>query len=154
MNFVKQFMVKTWNFIQLPNLFYNDECYFILRFKSFEDKDTILMNMPYTIRSMPIMLMEWMSEFNLKQVLLCILPIWVKLPQLPLHLWGSKSLTKIGSTLGTPLVTNECTANKFRVSYVRILVEVDVTQDLIKEVTIKDRDGGKLKHAIEYEWCS
>lgn len=55
------------------------------------------------------------------------LPMWIRLP---LYLWGAKSLSNIGSVLGNPLVTDECTANKLRVSYVRMLVEVDITQEL------------------------
>ncbi|MCH95908.1 hypothetical protein A2U01_0016890 [Trifolium medium] len=34
----------------------------------------------------------------------------------------------------------------------RILVEVDITQELAKEITITDSEGGKLKQPVEYEW--
>ncbi|XP_006598642.1 uncharacterized protein [Glycine max] len=80
------------------------------------------------------------------------MPIWVKLPQLPLCLWGLKSLNKIGSAIGNPLMTDECTTQKLRVSYARILVEVDTTQKLVEEITISDRTGGKIKQIVEYEW--
>ncbi|CAI8617258.1 unnamed protein product [Vicia faba] len=63
-----------------------------------------------------------------------------------------KSLSKIGSAIDTPLVTDECTANKLRVSYARILVEVDITHNLAKEVIVKDREGQIMKQPIEYEW--
>jgi hypothetical protein len=48
-------------------------------------------------------------------------------------------------------MTDECTANKLRVSYARILVEVDITQKLIEEIPIKTR-GGQIKQLVEYEW--
>lgn len=54
------------------------------------------------------------------------LPIWVKLSQLPLHLWGVKSLGKIGNAIGNTMFTDECTAGKLRVTYARLMVEVDV----------------------------
>jgi hypothetical protein len=92
-----------------------------------------------------MLLREWKPNFNLKNDMLRTIPIWVKLPQLPLYLWGVKSLSKIGSALGIPLVTDECTANKFRISYARLLVEVDITKELPKEITITDSEGGKLK---------
>lgn len=50
------------------------------------------------------------------------------------------------------MVIDECTANKLRVSYAMILVEVDVTQELKKKVTIKDIEGKKMIQPIEYEW--
>lgn len=55
---------------------------------------------------------------------------------------GKKSLSKIGSALGTPLVTNECTANQLRVLYAHILMEIDITQTLATEITIRDTEGG------------
>ncbi|KAK2420095.1 hypothetical protein QL285_030882 [Trifolium repens] len=152
MSAVKQFMSKNWNFVKLPDMFYNEEGYFLLRFHSLTDKDAVVMKGPYTIRNMPMLLRDWKPDFSLKRDMLRTLPIWVKLPQLPLYLWGVRSLSKIGSAIGNPLVTDECTANKFRVSYARILVEMDVTQELPQEITIKDSEGNKMKQVVEYEW--
>ncbi|XP_058734025.1 uncharacterized protein LOC131605717 [Vicia villosa] len=101
---------------------------------------------------MPLLLRDWKPGFSLKEDMLRTLPIWVKLPLLRLYQWGVRSLNKIGSALGNPLVTDECIASKARVSYARILVEVDVTQELKNMVTIKDAEGRKLKQSVEYEW--
>ncbi|CAK8543902.1 unnamed protein product [Lathyrus sativus] len=95
MNKMKNFMVKTWNFVHLPELYYHDEGYFILRFKTLDDMEAVLMKRPYTIRNVPMIIFDWRPDFNVKADLLRTLPIWVKLPQLPLHLWGAKSLNKI-----------------------------------------------------------
>ncbi|XP_058757171.1 uncharacterized protein LOC131630409 [Vicia villosa] len=152
MHAIKNFMQKTWNFIQLPDLFYHDEGYFILRFKNSDDMDAVLMKGPYSIRGKPVLIKEWNPEFNLKKDLLRIIPIWVKLPKLPLQLWGASSLNKIGSAIGSPLVTDECTTHKLRVSYARILVEVDITKKLPDEIFIKDNYGVRRKQEIEYEW--
>ncbi|XP_058750187.1 uncharacterized protein LOC131623206 [Vicia villosa] len=138
MNIIKQFMMMMWNFVKPPDMYYNEEGYSILRFHSYHDKDAVLMKGPYTIRNVPMFLREWKPAFNLKNDMLRTLPIWVKLPQLPLHLWGVRSLSKISNSLGNPLVPHECTTNKFRILYVRILLEVDISQELAKETTIKD----------------
>ncbi|XP_058775452.1 uncharacterized protein LOC131649713 [Vicia villosa] len=151
-NMVKNYMAKTWNFVKLPDLYYNDDGYFILRFHSHDDMDAILMKGPYTLRNIPLLLQEWRPDFNLKRDMPRTLPIWVKLPQLPLYLWGAKSLSKIGSAIGVPLVTDECTTSKLRVSYARIIVEVDVTKDFVKEIAIRDCEGRKIKQMVEYEW--
>ena len=84
--------------------------------------------------------------------MLRIVPIWVKFPNLPLSLWGETSLGKIGSVVGNPLFTDECTAVKLRVTYARILVEVDVTQKLCEEITIRDNHGNRRQQKVEYEW--
>ncbi|KAG4969263.1 hypothetical protein JHK82_034972 [Glycine max] len=152
MTMLKNYMVKMWNFVILPDMLYHDDGYFLLRFMNREDKETVMMRGPYTIRNMPIILKEWTPDFNLSKDLEKTMPIWVKLPQLPLCLWGLKSLNKIGSAIGNPLMTDECIAQKLRVSYARILVEVDITQKLVEEITISDRTGGKIKQIVEYEW--
>lgn len=126
-------------------MFYNDEGYFIMRFHSFHDKDTVLMKGPYTIHNRPMLLCEWKPDFSMKMDMLITIPLWVKFPQLPFHLWGARSLSKIGSVIGAPLVMDECTTNKLRVSYARILVKVDISQELKKDITIKDDEGTHMK---------
>ncbi|XP_058774117.1 uncharacterized protein LOC131648371 [Vicia villosa] len=152
MNAVKNYMMKAWNFVTLPEMYYNDEGFFILKFKNGEDIDTVLMKGPYTIQNKPMIILEWSHDFSMAKDMLRSIPIWIKLPNLLLPLWRVNSLGKIGSAVENPLFTDECTARKLRVSYARILVEVDVTQKLCEEVTIKDHEGRIRQQKIEYEW--
>ncbi|XP_058724742.1 uncharacterized protein LOC131596170 [Vicia villosa] len=152
MNMLKHFMERMWSFVQLPEMVYHEEGYFVLKFRSHSDKDEVLMKGPYTLRNMPLLIRDWTPGFSLKEDMLRTFPIWVKLPHLPLHLWGVRSLNKIGSALGNLLVTDECTASKAQVSYTRILVEVDVSQEMKEVITIKDTEGKKLQQMVEYEW--
>lgn len=97
----------------------------------------ILTSGPYTIHNMPMILKEWTPDFNYKRDMFKTLPIWIKLPNFHISLWDAKSLGNIGCALGNPLFLDECTANKLRSSYARILVEVDITQKTKEEITIK-----------------
>ncbi|XP_058733384.1 uncharacterized protein LOC131604993 [Vicia villosa] len=151
MNSVKQFMMKNWNTVQLPDLLYHDDGYFLMKFKSFKEEE-ILMNGPYMIKNMPMILRDWKPNFSMKKDMLRTIPLWVKLPQLPLEYWGANSLKKIGSAIGRPVVTDECTAHKLRVSYARILVEIDATQEVPKVVTIQNAEGELVSQDVEYEW--
>ncbi|XP_058734051.1 uncharacterized protein LOC131605747 [Vicia villosa] len=151
MNAVKNYMAKEWNFVKLPEIFYNDEGYFILKFKTDADREEVMMKGPYTIRNMPMVLMDWRPDFSMERDMLRTVPIWVKLPRLLLHMWGERSLCKIGSIIGTPMFTDECTTTKLRFTYARILVEVDLTQKLCEEIII-NYDGKKRKQRVEYEW--
>ncbi|XP_058766287.1 uncharacterized protein LOC131639859 [Vicia villosa] len=124
---VKNYMRKMWSFVQFPEIFYNEEGYFILKFKTDEEREEVMMKGLYTIHNMHMVILEWRPDLSMARDMLRIVPIWVTLPQLPLHLWGERSLGKIGSVIGNPLYTDECTPSKLRVSYARILVEVHVT---------------------------
>lgn len=41
---------------------------------------------------------------------------------------------------------------KLRVTYARLLMEVDVTQKIRDKVRIKDNEGKIIKQKVEYEW--
>ena len=152
MNAVKKFMEKTWNFISLPELFYNDDGYFIVKCKNREDMELVMEQGPYFIYGKSLFLRKWTSDFEMKEDLLRVLPIWITLPQFPLHLWGERSISKIASMVGKPITTDECTAKKLRISYARVLVEVDITQKPIETVDIMDHKGKLVEQKIEYEW--
>lgn len=79
---VKKFMINIWNFVALPDLYYNEEGYFIIRLKTKIDKDVVIMRGTYTIYHKPMFFHEWTPDFNLKNDLLRLLPIWVMFPYL------------------------------------------------------------------------
>ena len=81
-----------------------------------------------------------------------MVPIWIKLNNLPLNCWGEKSLSRIGSLLGVPLYADECTSKTLRVSYARILIEMDVTKTMPKEVKIADPNGNVFSQKVSYDW--
>ncbi|XP_058746627.1 uncharacterized protein LOC131619555 [Vicia villosa] len=152
MNAVKKFMENSWNFIALPSLYYNDAGYFIVRFKSYDDMEKITAHGPYFIFGKPIFLKPWSPDFEITEDVLRVLPLWITLPNLPLHLWGKSSTSKISSVVGKPITTDECTAKKLWISYARVLVEVDITQKPRDVIWIKDHVGKKFEQKIEYEW--
>lgn len=138
MNAIKQFMTKVWSFIALSELYYNKTGYFIVRFRSEADRDQVMEQGPYSIYGIPLFIRDWSPDFEVNEDLMRVLPLWIKLPQLPLHLRGERSLAEIASDIGKPVVTDECTAKKLRITYARILIEIDVTQKLKEQICIKD----------------
>lgn len=97
-----------------------------------------------------MLLRERKLDFCLKMDILRITHVWVRLPQLPLYLWEDRSLSKIESDLGNPLLTDECTTNKLKVSYARILLEIDITKKLSETININDSEGRKIPTHVEF----
>ncbi|CAI8595347.1 unnamed protein product [Vicia faba] len=151
MNVVNNYMIKEWYFVKLPEMFYNEEGFLILKFKTIKEREVVMLKGPYTIRNMPMIIFKWRPDFSMERDMLRTLPIWVKLPKLPTHMWGVSSLGKIGSVIRSTLFTDVCTIDKLRVSYARILVDVDVTQKLQEEFDIH-YDGCDRIQKVEYEW--
>src|SRR4051812_41038637 len=90
MNAVKNFMIRVWNFVTLPNMYYNEEGYFIIKFTSEIDRDLVMRKGPYTIHRKPMFLHHWTPDFTLEKDMIRTLPIWITLPQLPLAYWGER----------------------------------------------------------------
>lgn len=80
------------------------------------------------------------------------MPIWIRLPELNLRLWDKDAFSAIASVVGMPLKLDEPTAKEIRLSYVRILVEINADADLPEEAYISMHDGDTLMQKIEYEW--
>lgn len=75
------------------------------------------------------------------------IPPWVRLPKLPLPYWSGDSLSRIGSVIGKLVCADECATQHKRISYARLLIEVDITKPLIYKIQKEgDRDKVMEKH--------
>lgn len=66
--------------------------------------------------------------------------------------WRKNSLSRIASVVGKPIYADECIANQTRISFVRMPIEVNITNPFPNEITIKEATGRQIKQAITYDW--
>ncbi|KAH0679268.1 hypothetical protein KY284_020353 [Solanum tuberosum] len=64
----------------------------------------------------------------------------------------SGSLSRIASVIGVPIYADECTAKQTRISYARMLIEVNVTQPLLEKIVVMDPTGNKFEQEVVYDW--
>lgn len=79
-------------------------------------------------------------------------PVWIHFPNLKLHLWSITSLSKFTSVIGKPLFTDKITAERERITFARVCVEVKVGDPLPMYITTKRPDGRIIEQKVEYEW--
>ncbi|OIT39355.1 hypothetical protein A4A49_14207 [Nicotiana attenuata] len=94
----------------------------------------------------------WEPYFDISKETNRIVPTWVILPGLPIQYWTTENLGRIASYLGKPVCTDKLTAQGDRISYARILVDIDISQPLPEHVLIEDEKGGFKEQRLEYEW--
>ncbi|XP_060194890.1 uncharacterized protein LOC132624075 [Lycium barbarum] len=150
-NRMEGYVTRVWNFVTKPMVLMHDEGYYIFKFNSIQDKDKVLKAGPYYFNNKPLILKTWELDFNFEQEALSVIPIWVKFLGLPAGYWSPEALSKIASVVGKPLYTDEFTANAEKISYARILMEADVSQDL-PDSLIVETPSGPWKQAITYDW--
>ncbi|XP_070015541.1 uncharacterized protein [Nicotiana sylvestris] len=74
------------------------------------------------------------------------------LPGLPIQYWATVNLGRIVSYLGKPICTDKLTAQGDRISYARVLVDIDISQPLPKHILIENEKGGFKEQKLEHEW--
>ncbi|KAL2232352.1 UNVERIFIED_CONTAM: hypothetical protein Sindi_1415200 [Sesamum indicum] len=124
----------------------------IFRFPREEDGQRVLAGGPYFVYGRPLLLKHMPECFEFKEDDISLTPVWATLPLLPLECWHPTALEKIGSRLGTPIAMDTLTMKMERVSYVRILVEVDASQKLKDEVEFVMPNGITRKQSVVYEF--
>ena len=108
----------------------------IFKFQSDEDRLSVLNGGPYFAYGSNLLLKILPSCFRFEGEDVSSVPIWIQLPGLPLDCWNARALSKIVSKVGKPITTDKMTRTKERISFARVLVEVDVTSDLVSTVEI------------------
>jgi hypothetical protein len=107
--------------------------FFVFGFASKEDRDLVFRSGPYFMGSRGLFLAPWTLDFN-PEAEITAAPVWVRLPHLPLHLWGTRSLEAIGNKLGRFLDSAEPKGDQFTCA--RICVEVNLEKGLPEAINL------------------
>ena len=122
--------------------------YFAFIFEKKEDRDLIFRNGPYFMGPRGMYLNKWDLSFNPEKDIPKAVPVWVKLPHLPLHCWNDEDFRTIGNTLGKYVDKSEPKAPMF--SCARICVEVDLEKGLPESIMLS-LDGWSHLQTVDYE---
>lgn len=108
---VERFIASNWNYIAKSKVYYHNEGFFLVKFGSIEDKDEVLFSGPHTMNNRPFIFKIWEADFDFHKEVLQTIPLWIKMPNLPLNCWSMDSLSRIGSVMGRPVYADKCMTN-------------------------------------------
>ncbi|KAK4720345.1 hypothetical protein R3W88_010578 [Solanum pinnatisectum] len=151
-NTMTRYISLNWTAVAKPDVYLHKEGYYIVKFQNLNDMNEILYIGPYTINNGPIILKQWCPDFDFGSKFLTDIPLWVNFPKLPLNYWGVGSLSRIASAIGVPLFAEECTTKQTRISYARMLIEVNVTKPIPQQITVMDPNGVTFMQEVVLEW--
>jgi hypothetical protein len=121
--------------------------FFVFSFLSKEDCDLVFRSGPYFMGSRGLFLAPWTLDFN-PEAEITAAPVWVRLPHLPLHLWGTNSLEDIGNKLGRFLDRAEPKGDQFTCA--RICVEVNLEKGLLEAIKLSLGEWSHIQE-LDYE---
>jgi len=124
----------------------------IFRFKEEEDRLNVLNGGPYFAYGRSLLLKILPRCFRFGGEDFAIVPVWVQLPGLPLDCWNERALSKIMSRVGKPISTDKMTRTKERLSFARVLVEVDASKELVTGVDLRLPTGEVYNQQVVFEF--
>jgi len=123
----------------------------IFQFANEEDKLNVLFGGPYLVYGRPLILRAMLKYFDFSSFDMHTVSVWVKFPNLPLKCWSLKCLSKITSVLGKPIQSDMLTSSMSKLSYARVLVEVNLLFDLPYSIEATLPNGSILHQQVVYE---
>ena len=93
-------------------------------------------------------LKKWTPDFDPELDIPSVIPVWVRLPHLPLYCWGDELVRAIGNAVGKYINWSEPKDNMQACA--RICVEVDVGKGLLEAIKLKVDDWTHIQQ-LDYE---
>ncbi|KAL9404172.1 hypothetical protein Peur_001144 [Populus x canadensis] len=122
----------------------------IFKFSSELDMLAVLHGGHYHVFGRLLILKHMPDYFDFDTSDMIRLLVWVKFPNLPLQCWSPLCLSKLASVIGKPVHADPPTASMTRLSYARVLVEVDLLADLPSLINITLPNGVSIsQEAVE-----
>jgi hypothetical protein len=121
--------------------------FFVFSFSSKEDRDLVFRSGPYFMGSRGMFLAPWTLDFNPGDEITAA-PVWVRLPHLPIHLWGISTLEDIGNKLGRFLDSVAAKGDQFTCA--RICVEVNLEKGLPEAIKLSLGEWSHIQE-LDYE---
>ncbi|GKC46666.1 zinc knuckle CX2CX4HX4C containing protein [Tanacetum coccineum] len=146
----------------LKRIMMNNKGFFFFKFDSRAGLEVVLEGGPWLIRKSPIILKKWSMDTRLLKEELTLIPIWVKLHDVPIQVFEEDGISLIATFIGKPIMLDSYTSSMCndswgRSSFARCLIEVSSEADLVDVVTIGipsliGEDFTKETIRVEYEW--
>ena len=97
--------------------------YFIVLFDNIKHYEKALEEGPWFMGTAGLFLTPWFPYFDPATAVITETPVWIRLPNLPAHLWSTRVFRAIGDTLGSLIHKDFWRESKGIYSYARVCVE-------------------------------
>lgn len=121
-------------------IFFCSKGYFIVLFDNSKHYEKALEEGPWFMGTAGLFLTPWFPEFDPANAVITKTPVWIRLPNLPAHLWSTRVFKAIGDTLGSFLSGDFGRESKGLYSYARICAELDLSKGLPEQINLKIND--------------
>ncbi|KAL3638578.1 hypothetical protein CASFOL_017949 [Castilleja foliolosa] len=147
---IRDHVNASWNLNMEPVMSLVDAKHVFMILASKEDMVRAQTQVSHRINSSLFRVFRWHWNFNYSKDSSCV-PVWIKLPRLPIELINPTMLEKIGTAIGKFLRIDERTMVMTHTMDTRICVEVDLAKDFMDEIWIGETNDKGFWQPIVYE---
>uniref|UniRef100_A0A2N9HWM2 CCHC-type domain-containing protein n=1 Tax=Fagus sylvatica TaxID=28930 RepID=A0A2N9HWM2_FAGSY len=123
--------------------------FFLIRLKLSDDYWNVVNGGPWFIKQQFLSVRCWSPGFCPSEAKITTIAVWIRLPELPIELYDSELLRRIGNQLGKILKIDARTADSERGRYAHICIQIDIDQPLTPIVQV-----GNILQNVQYEGVS
>ncbi|GAV62976.1 DUF4283 domain-containing protein/zf-CCHC_4 domain-containing protein, partial [Cephalotus follicularis] len=149
---VKEVLLRKWGQVGSFSFHTVSTGVFMIKFENGHARDWALDNGPWDIWGYHIALKKWTKGMSLKLEDCNSIPIWVKLSNVPVHLWSKLGLSYIASVLGRPLYMDTPTTNRHSLTFARVCVDMLASSPFPSSIALDFDDGSSTVVNVEYPW--
>ena len=124
--------------------------YFLVLFANNEDREKTFQGGPWFFGRAGLFMKPWHTKFKAEEEIPSVAPVWVRLFGLPIEFWNPSVFSSIGNSLGTFMMTADCTQNFEHIIYARICVLMDFDKPLPKKITLQFGED-TWEQVVDYE---
>ncbi|KAJ0074991.1 hypothetical protein Patl1_34214 [Pistacia atlantica] len=154
--------LKLWQKYGIKEVMLNDKGFYFFKFGDEVEMMNCLEDGPWLFKNRPRLLQKWQPEMELNKEALRLIPVWVKLFDVPLEFWSPDGLSYIArwwvNHLGMDKITEDtCRFGVSRIGFARVLVEIDAARKLSESLRIRMpnevNDESKIIGVrVDYQW--
>ncbi|XP_062113584.1 uncharacterized protein LOC133824649 [Humulus lupulus] len=145
------FIKRIWGKLGIDRIARLNVGFTLVKFRDEATRDLVLEAGVLHFDRKPVIVKPWSADLDtLKEVKIVL--VWIRLPGLGLQYWGTKCLSAHMSTIGNPILVDKVTKDRTMVQFARVLVEVEITEELCKTIQFLNEKGQLMEQLLEFEW--
>ncbi|GAV79507.1 DUF4283 domain-containing protein/zf-CCHC_4 domain-containing protein, partial [Cephalotus follicularis] len=149
---VREVLLRKWGQVGSFSFHTASNGVFLIKFDNGQARDWVIDNGPWDIWGFHLALRKWTKGMSLKLEECNTIPVWVKLFNVPVHLWTKLDLSYIASVLGRPLYMDVPTTNRQSLAYARICVDMSASSPFPISILLDLDEGSTTVVGVEYPW--
>lgn len=150
--YFKEYILRVWKPMGEFSIFSMENGFYVIKFSKEKDCLNVLEGGPYYYNKKLMMMKRWNPGMQLNKDLLKTIPIWIRLPNLPLDFWTEEGISRIASVLGTPIRLDKFTEGIIKIAFARVLIEIDSNFTFPIKIPILNDKDEIIWQAVNYEW--